>query len=351
METTDGHRPLTSYSRSGGCGCKLSPVELVRVMSAFRSHPAFRSEAVVVGVGTSDDAGVLRLPGGQLLLHTVDFFTPLVDDPYQWGRIAATNALSDVYAMGGTPLSALQLVGWPRDELGWDVLERVLRGGADVVAAAGTVIVGGHSIVDDEPKYGLAVTGLVAEAALTTNAAARPGDDLVLSKPLGVGVVAAAIKRALAPDDIVAAAIDVMTTLNAGAAEAGASVGVRAVTDVTGFGLLGHLREMVAASGVSAIVDTSAVPILPGVLELLDCGCFSGGSQRNLEAVEDILDRGKVDDRVVRVLADAQTSGGLLLAVPRDRSWDLVAALAARGAPAASVIGEIVEGPCRIGLR
>lgn len=314
-------------------------------------HAAFSSDRLVVGVDTVDDAGVVRMPGGELLVHTVDFFTPLVDDPYDWGRIAATNALSDVYAMGGTPVSALQVLGWPRDRLGWDVLEDVLRGGADVVADAGAVIVGGHSIVDEEPKYGLAVTGLVTEEALMLNASGRPGDVLVLSKPLGLGVVAAAIKRGRASSTLVAEAVRVMTVSNAAAARVAVAVGVRAATDITGFGLLGHLHELIAASRVSAVVDVAAVPVLAEAWDLLKGGCYPSGSQRNLDAVEPLLCRGDVDDRSVRMLADAQTSGGLLMAVRPDRVDDLLAGLVEAETPAAAVIGRLVEGPGPIVLR
>ena len=239
---------LTSYSHGAGCACKLGPEDLNEALSRLRSHPAARHPDLVVGIETGDDAAVFRLDG-QLLVQTVDFFTPIVDDAYDWGRIAAANALSDVYAMGGRPVSALQIVGWPRGDLPFDLLRQVLEGGAAVCELAGCVIAGGHSIDDPEPKYGLAVTGVVDEDRLMTNRAARPGDQLVLTKPLGSGVVTTGVKRGEASAGEVAAATEVMATLNATAADVLGAHQVKAATDVTGFGLLGHLGAMMRASG------------------------------------------------------------------------------------------------------
>jgi len=304
-------------------------------------------------VGTSDDAGVYRLASGPRprgLVQTVDFFTPVVDDPYDWGRIAAANALSDVYAMGGEPLTALQLLGWPRDVLSFDVAAEVVRGGLDVMAAAGCTVVGGHSVDDPEPTYGFAVTGTVDLDAVVTNAAGRPGDVLVLTKPLGTGIVTTALKAGTCPPGILAAAVAAMTRLNGPAAEVMVRHGVRAATDVTGFGLLGHLAELLAASGLGAVVEPSRVPLLPGAAELLAAGHYPGGSERNLAAAVPALDGG--DDAGRRLLADAQTSGGLLLAVAADRAEGLVAELTAGAAPDAAVVGELVAGePGRIRLR
>lgn len=296
----------------------------------MRTHPAATHPDLIVGTSTSDDAGVYRLSDERALVQTVDFFTPVVDDPYDWGRIAAANALSDVYAMGGTPLTALQMVGWPRGVIPFEVLGDVIRGGADVMAAAGCTIVGGHSIDDAEPKYGFAVTGLVDPAGVVTNAAARPGDVLVLTKPIGTGIIATAIKRGRCPENVAAAAIGWMTLLNEGAALAMRAVGVKAATDVTGFGLLGHLIEITSASGVSAVIDSAAVPVIDGAWELLDADHYPGGSERNVEAVKPFL-AGSPDARSVRMLADAQTSGGLLMAVEPSAVDALRAELGAHG--------------------
>jgi selenide,water dikinase len=270
---------------------------------------------LIVGIQGSDDAGVFRLTDDLALVQTVDFFTPIVDDAYDWGRIAAANALSDVYAMGGRPVTALQVVGWPRDVLPFDVLADVLEGGAEVLASAGCALAGGHTIDDPEPKYGLAVTGVVHPDDLITNAGARPGDVLVLTKPIGTGLISTAIKQERASDEQAAAATATMTHLNAGAAEAMRRVGVSAATDVTGFGLLGHLMEMIRASAVSAEVDAAAVPLLPGVEDLARAGVVPGGTRRNHDSFARTTDFGDLDGAMQFVLADAQTSGGLLIAV------------------------------------
>ena len=283
---------------------------------------------------------MFRVSDDRALVQTVDFFTPIVDEAYDWGRIAAANALSDVYAMGGQPVTALQLVSWPRDDLPFELLGEVIRGGADVMAGAGTVIVGGHSIDDKEPKYGFAVTGMVDPAQMTTNATASFGDVLILTKPLGMGVAATALKRQVATDELRDTAVEIMTTLNAGAAQAMVDAGVRCATDVTGYGLLGHLREIVQASGVSARINAEAVPVLDGIAELVDDGVYPGGSKRNLESVGSIVDS-SVGETTLKILADAQTSGGLLMAVDPDSVKAVVAGLAGK-APVAAVIGEIV---------
>ena len=247
--TASGPVRLTDFSHGAGCACKLSPADLRTVLGLMRASDAAADPDLLVGFDTSDDAAVYRLRDDLAIVFTTDFFTPIVDDPYDWGRIAATNALSDVYAMGATPLLALNLVGWPREGLPFDLLARVLDGGGDVVRAAGAFIGGGHSIDDAEPKYGLAVVGTVHPDRVLTNAAARTGDALVLTKPIGLGVISTSLKRASAPPPLIAEAVHIMTTLNASARDAAVEVGdgVHAATDVTGFGLLGHLREMVAA--------------------------------------------------------------------------------------------------------
>src|SRR5215207_2871773 len=257
---------LTSLSHGAGCGCKLSAADLRPIVAGL---PRPTDPRVLVAADTADDAGVVRLSDDLALVQTVDFFTPIVDDPYAFGRIAATNALSDIYAMGGTPVTCLNLVAYPLEQLGAEVLREILRGGADAAAEAGASIVGGHSIDDPEPKYGMAVTGTVDPRAVLTNAGGAPGDALVLTKPLGAGTVATAIKRGLADDALVARAIEVMTTLNDRAAAAAREAGAHALTDVTGFGLLGHVHELAAASGVAAEIDAGAVPAIDGVLELL----------------------------------------------------------------------------------
>lgn len=306
---------------------------------------------VVVASETKDDAAVYRLPDGTGLVQTVDFFTPIVDDPFDWGRIAAANAASDVYAMGGIPRIALNLVAWPVDDLPLEMLSEVLRGGAKVAAEAGMAIVGGHSITDPEPKYGMAVTGFVDLDHVVRNSTASPGARLVLTKPLGTGIIATAIKQGRADPEQVRAAVEIMTTLNADAASAMVEVGVQAATDVTGFGLLGHLHEMLAGSGVDADVDASAVPFLPGVLDLARAGVVPGGTKRNARFLESRVDWGDLSREERLALADAQTSGGLLIAVAEDRAQDLSDALAMRGIEAAE-IGETHEGePGRITVR
>ena len=305
---------------------------------------------MLVDAGTADDAAVIRLSAERALVLTTDFFTPIVDDPFDFGRIAAANALSDVYAMGGEPRWCLSLVGWPREKLPLDVLGEVQRGAAAVVAEAGAVIVGGHSIDDPEPKFGLMVVGEVHPDHVTTNAAARPGDALVLTKPIGSGIIATAIKRELAPPETVAAAVAAMTTLNAGAAAAARAAGVRAATDVTGFGLLGHLASLLRASGCAAEIAASRVPLLPGVARLVALGCVPGGTTRNREAVRAGTSFADAVDETTRILlADAQTSGGLLLGVAPGALPALLADLRARGTPAAAHIGTAVSGaPGRI---
>ncbi len=308
------------------------------------THPSTAHPDLIVGFGTSDDAGVFRLPGGGALVQTVDFFTPVVDDPYDWGRIAAANALSDVYAMGGTPLTALQLVAWPRDVIPFEVLGRVIEGGADVMAAAGCTVVGGHSIDDSEPKYGFAVTGLAEPGQVITNAGAVAGDVLVLTKPLGSGIITTAIKAGSATEESARAVVETMAALNDQAAAAACEVGVHAATDVTGYGLLGHLREVLEASGVGARVSAGEVPLLPGVRDLADAGVYPSGSGRNLEAILPHLSAVGVDDVTVQILADAQTSGGLLISIGADRLETLRTELKARRVLAA-VVGEITAGP------
>ena len=293
-----------------------------------------------MGLATSDDAGVFRIDGNRALVQTVDFFAPIVDDPYDWGRIAASNALSDIYAMGGRPLTALQLVGWPRARLPLHLLAEVMTGGADVMAEAQTTIVGGHSIDGGTPVYGFSVTGMVDPKRMTTNAAARPGDLIVLTKPLGTGVIATAIKHQSAGPKLRDDAVTVMATLNGPAAGVMLEAGVRCATDVTGYGLLGHLREVVEASGLSARLDMSSVPVLDGVADLVEAGVYPAGSLRNFRSVAPIV-TSRVGETSLKILADAQTSGGLLMAASPEILDGLVERLASV-APAVAVIGEFV---------
>jgi selenide,water dikinase len=311
----------------------------------LRFVPQVTDPAVLVDAGGADDAAVIRISADRALVLTTDFFTPIVDDPYDFGRIAAANALSDVYAMGGRPRWCLSLVGWPRDTLPLDMLGEVQRGAADIVARAGAAIVGGHSIDDPEPKFGLMVVGEVHPDHITTNAGARPGDRLVLTKPIGSGIIATAIKRELAPAEAVSEAVRVMTTLNDAAAEAARAAGVRGATDVTGFGLLGHLHSLLRESGCAAEVVASRVPLLPHAIELVRLGAVPGGTIRNRDALHATVrwDDG-IDGALRTLLVDAQTSGGLLLAVAPGALDALAADLAARGTPAAAVIGTVAEG-------
>jgi selenide,water dikinase len=311
---------LTSLSHGAGCGCKLPAAEIAPLLARL-DPPA--DPNVIVGFAGSDDAGVYRLRDDLALVHTVDFFTPIVDDPFDFGRIAATNALSDVYAMGGEPVSALNLVAFSLSELGADVLTEILRGGAAAAAEAGVSILGGHSIEDAEPKYGMAVTGVVHPDEVLTNAGAMAGDALVLTKPLGAGAVSTAVKRRL-PDAPLEDAVAVMTTLNREAARAARDAAAHAMTDVTGFGLLGHLHELAQASGLAAVVEAAAVPAIDGVPALLADpgeGAVSGGARNNRSHAETFttFDPGVSPEQ--RWLAcDPMTSGGLLIALPPDRA-------------------------------
>ena len=289
-------------------------------------------------------------PSGDMLVQTVDFFTPVVDEPYDWGRIAAANALSDVYAMGGYPITALQLVGWPRDVIPFEVLGEVIAGGVSVLAEAGCTLVGGHSVDDAEPKYGFSVTGLVDPGNLMTNAGCRVGDRLVLSKPIGTGIIATGIKGGEASQEMRDQAVEVMAALNDGAALAMASVDAHAATDVTGYGLLGHLRELLDSARVAARIDVEHVPLLDGARDLLHQGVWPGGSQRNLDSVTPMLDATAVHEDWPRLLADAQTSGGLLISVPATSLDDLLIALAEQNTHTAAVVGEITEGEPAITL-
>ncbi len=307
--------------------------------------PVATDPRILVDASTRDDAAVFQVAPDRAIVATVDFFTPIVDSPYDFGRIAAANAFSDVYAMGATPLFALNLVGWPRDRLPLDLLGEVLKGGTDIAREAGAFVLGGHSIDDPEPKYGMVVYGEVHPARVVTLAGARPGDALVLTKPIGTGILTTALKRDLLTEDELAPAVAAMTTLNAGAARAMLAVGVHAATDVTGFGLLGHLHNLLRASGVAAEVAARDVPRLPRVSEMIERGAVPGGTKRNLESLAPHVQYGpglSDTDRVL--LCDAQTSGGLLIAVAPDSVEALLAGLGREATPAAAVIGRVRAG-------
>jgi selenide,water dikinase len=339
---------LTGLSHGAGCACKIGPGELSELLAGL---PDELDPNLLVGVETRDDAGVYRISDELALVQSVDFFTPIVDDPRDFGRIAAANALSDVYAMGGRPLTALNLVAFSLEQLGADVLAEILAGGAEIAARAGVAIVGGHSIDDAEPKYGLAVTGVVHPDQVVRNSAATAGDALFLTKPVGGGAVTTAAKRGIAPLGALRSCTDVMTTLNADAADAALSVGPSAMTDVTGFGLLGHLHEMAIASGVEARVDAAAVPAIEGAVDLLAAGAVAGGTQRNRAWLETkVRWADTVPDPVRTLLCDAMTSGGLLVTAPPERADAMHEALAA-AAPDAARIGTLGAGePGRIAV-
>lgn len=324
LPRTDDLR-LTGFAHGGGCACKIPPGELEDVLSALGGQ---QYDQVLVGLDDGDDAAVVRLNDDISVLSTADFFTPVVDDAYDWGRIAAANALSDIYAMGGTPTVAINLVGWPRDVLPMELLTELLRGGRAVAEQAGCPLIGGHSVDDPEPKYGLAVTGTVTGDRLLRNDAAEAGMPLTLTKPLGLGLLN---NRHKATGQVFPEAIETMTTLNRDAAAAAVSAGARAATDVTGFGLLGHLFKMCRASGVGAELDVAAVPLVEGAAEAMGDGYVSGGTRRNLDWVRDALYPGPgVDEDALLTLADAQTSGGLLVVGE---------------VPGYPVIGQITEAP------
>ncbi len=301
------------------------------------NHPASVHPDLIVGLATSDDAGVYSLGDGRALIQSVDIFTPVVDSPADWGRIAAANALSDIYAMGGVPMTAMQYLGWPRGELPFEVASDVISAGMSVMGTAGCTVVGGHSIDSPEPTYGFAVTGIAQLDQVVTNGSGQPDDVLLLTKPVGTGIVTTAIKRGACGDDVASEAIDVMATLNREAGEALHDHEVHAATDITGFGLVGHLLEMCRASGVGAVIDVDSVPLLPGVNDLVARGMWPGGSKRNMAAFrsETVSD---LDDATLKPLFDAQTSGGLLVALPASRVAAYVELV-----PAARPIGKLTS--------
>jgi selenide,water dikinase len=332
---------LTAFASGGGCATKIGQADLLRLLGGW---PDAGDPRVIVGSSTGDDAAVVCLDGGSCLVFTTDFFAPIVDDPDDYGAIAAANALSDVYAMGGAPLVALNLVAWPpEDVLPHSMLRRVLDAARAVVASAGACVVGGHSITDTEPKFGLAVIGTVDRAELMTNAAGRPDDVLLLGKPLGTGVVANALKRGEVDADVLKTATESMRRLNDRAAGVARAAGVRCATDVTGFGLLGHLHSLCLASGCAAEIVTSALPVLAGVHELIERNMVPGGTMRNLGFAAGWTEWHPDVARSLRIIAaDAQTSGGLLLAAAPESA---AAITAPGGSDLYSVVGRLVDGP------
>jgi selenide,water dikinase len=333
---------LTQLAKRAGCAAKQPPGYLLPLLGTL---PAILDPNVLVGSSTADDAAVYKLSEELALVLTTDFFTPIVDRPYDFGAVAAANALSDVYAMGGRPIAALSLVGFPDAKLPVEVLAEILRGAADKAAEAGIAIVGGHTIKSDEPIFGLAVTGTVHPAKVLTNAGARPGDLLILTKPIGLGVITTAAKNGEDRLGAIAEALTVMTTLNRAAAEVLVGFEVHALTDVTGFGLLGHLRNVTAASGVTARIWADAVPVLAAAREYVHAGIAPGGTHANWTFLADwVAYDSDVPKEEQLLLCDAQTSGGLLAAVPESQADEVVAALGAAGVTAAAIVGRI-EGP------
>jgi selenide,water dikinase len=333
---------LTKIAKRAGCAAKHPPGYLFPLLGSL---PKVTDPNVLVGSSTADDAAIYRIDDERALVLTTDFFTPIVDEPYDFGAIAATNALSDVYAMGGTPLTALNIVGFPESDLDVSVLGDILRGGAEKAREAGIDIVGGHTIKTDEPIYGLAVTGMVHPARVASNAGGKPGDALVLTKPLGLGIITTAAKQDRDTAGAIREAIRLMSTLNRAAAEAMAAVGAHACTDITGFGLLGHLRNVAAASGCSATVRLGAVPVIEAAWTYVREGVAPGGTHANWRFLNEWVqyDAG-IDKEAQLVLCDAQTSGGLLIALEAAKADALCAELRSRGAPCAAVVGTLETG-------
>ena len=347
------HRPLSTFASTAGCACKIGQFDLSELLARVPSLP---DPNLLVGNAESDDAAVYRLGGGQAIVQTIDFFTPVVVDPRLFGRIAATNALSDVYAMRGRPILALAVVAFPMTVLPTDVLEEILKGGAEKVAEAGAVVAGGHSIDHDIPLYGLSVTGVVDEAKVTRNAGARPGDALVLTKPLGMGVTiragrvdsAASGEGSAAPRKLSDAALDeavaVMCTLNRAPVEMMDGFNIHAVTDVTGFGLLGHAHEMMAASNATAVFSMARVPLLSEARRLVADGVAPGGSRLNARNMRERAERDEgVGEDDFLLVCDAQTSGGLLVALPEAEAERYAARCREKGAPRTAVVGRVTE--------
>ena len=338
---------LTQFSHGGGCGCKIAPGVLEQILA--KSAPAFLPKDLLVGIETSDDAAVYRINDRQAIIATTDFFMPIVDDPFDFGAIAATNAISDVYAMGGQPLFALALVGMPVNQLPLEVIRRILEGGESVCTRAGIPIAGGHTIDSVEPIYGLVAIGLIDPSHVKRNAGARPGDRIVLGKPLGVGIYSAALKKGGLDEAGYRAMIASTTKLNTPGIKLGALGGVHALTDVTGFGLLGHLLEIAKGSGVTAKLEWKSLPLLPGAIDLAHKGFVTGASGRNWTAYGARVSLGPAIGEIERaVLTDPQTSGGLLVSCAPDAVDEVLRIFREEGFEAAAVVGEIGAGEPRV---
>ena len=350
MSTTDQAIKLTSFSHGGGCGCKIAPGVLAEILKSSGGFPL--PKELMVGIETSDDAAVYQLNDEQALVATTDFFMPIVDDPFDFGRIAATNAISDVYAMGGTPIMALALVGMPINKLPLETIGQILEGGASICREAGIPIAGGHTIDSVEPIYGLVVMGLVHPAKVKKNSAARAGDVLVLGKPLGVGVLSAALKKGVLGEEGYTAMIANTTKLNKPGRLLADMPGVHAMTDVTGFGLLGHLLEIARGAQLHAQLDMPAIPLLPGVLQLAHDGFFTGASSRNWDAYgKDVQLDEALSPAQRALLTDPQTSGGLLVACDPAAVDDVLALFAREGFLDAAVVGRVEAGAAGITVR
>ncbi|MFO7916000.1 MAG: selenide, water dikinase SelD [Candidatus Krumholzibacteriales bacterium] len=337
---------LTRFTHGLGCACKLRPQALEQIL---RDLPVPSDPNIIVGTETMDDATVYRINRDTAVVQTLDFFTPVVDDPYSFGAIAAANSFSDIYAMGAAPIFALNIAGFPSNRLPLEVLRSILEGAREKAAEAGVSILGGHTVDDTEPKFGLAVTGLVHPDRVLTNSGLKEGDALILTKPLGTGILSTALKRGLLERDREKELISVMSELNRTAAETAAGFEVSACTDVTGFGLLGHLSEMIGKGDLMAVISAGKVPVMEGVRELAAAGAVPGGTLSNLDYISGLIEWGGKISRTDRiVLCDAQTSGGLLISLPAEKAEELKARLEEAGLSAAAVIGEIISGDGRI---
>jgi selenium donor protein len=341
---------LTHFSHGLGCGCKMRPQFLEQILAGL---PVPTDPALLVGTGSKDDAAVYKINDEQAIVQTVDFFTPIVDDPYDFGAIAATNAISDIYAMGGKPLFALNIVAFPSKKLSAAILEQILKGASDKAAEAGIAIVGGHSIDDEEPKFGMTVTGIIHPGNVLTNNHALPGDVLILTKPIGTGIISTAIRKEIADEDAMKEAIGWMKTLNRAAAETLADFPVSTCTDVTGFGLMGHLTEISRGSGVDVEIFFSKVPFMGKIAAYAEAGAVSGGTRGNYEYYSTWIEWDELLNQIERyMLSDAQTSGGLLIAIPEAYSAKLLETLHARGVASAAVIGSFTSrGPGQVVVR
>ena len=313
---------LTEYSHGAGWACKLSQKELAQVLTHFKQQNNSDTSQILVGLDSPDDGGVIDIGNGIRVVQTVDFFTPILDNPFDWGKVAAANALSDIYAMGGTPISSLQLVSWPREDLSFEILSEVLKGGLEIMQSAGCNIIGGHSIDDKEPKYGFAVTGVINDV-IYKKRNLQVGDKLFLTKPLGSGIISSAIKKNIASEKAISEVTEVMTTLNDKALEAAKELNANAITDVTGFGLLGHLIEMIGDSEVTVNIYLDNVPVIEHAKEYFNNGVYPSGSKRNFDSAKENIIYNDDQESFVKILSDAQTSGGLLISAPNDNSMDL----------------------------